>query len=70
VTAALRFCRHCDEPLTDPEDAVYVGHEPANSGPGWDIWAHRAHADLIGPDPVAARILVRVLIARASRPGT
>ncbi|MER5914934.1 hypothetical protein ABT124_31845 [Streptomyces sp. NPDC001982] len=61
---SLRMCRHCDGLITDPEDAVLVGHEPGNSGPGWDIWAHREHARLIEPDPVAVRILRRVLLAR------
>lgn len=60
----LHFCRHCDEPISNPADAVLVGHEPGNSGPGRDIWAHRHHASLIGPDPVAARILLRLLLAR------
>lgn len=60
-------CRHCDEPITDPNDTVHLGHEPGNSGPGWDIWAHRTHADLIRPDPVATRALARVLVARALR---
>lgn len=67
MTTTVRVCRHCDEPITDPDDAVYIGHEHGNSGPGWDIWAHRDHADLVGPDPVATRILLRVLMARASR---
>ncbi|WP_155057073.1 hypothetical protein [Streptomyces blattellae] len=66
MTAAVHICRHCDGLITDPDDAVYLGHEPGNSGPGWDVYAHRAHADLVGPDPVATRILARVLIARAS----
>jgi hypothetical protein len=65
VTAPLPFCRHCDELIIDPNDAVYLGHEPGNYGPGWDIWAHREHADLVGPDPVATRIMARVLIHRA-----
>jgi hypothetical protein len=65
VTIEPRVCRHCDEPITDPDDAVYVGHEMGNSGPGWDVWAHRAHIDLIGPDPDAVRIVARVLVHRA-----
>ncbi|MFI9170502.1 hypothetical protein [Streptomyces lincolnensis] len=69
MSGTPRICRHCDEPITDPDDAVYVGHEPSNSGPGWAIWAHRAHVDLLQPDPVAVRILARVLVARALRPG-
>ncbi|MEU6064459.1 MULTISPECIES: hypothetical protein [Streptomyces] len=46
---------------------MLVGHEPGSSGPGWDIWAHRGHASLVGPDPAAVRILARVLITRALR---
>ncbi len=59
------MCRHCDEVIINLDDAVYLGHEEANSGPGWEVWAHREHADLVGPDPVAMRILARVLIHRA-----
>ncbi|MGW9029326.1 hypothetical protein ACWGQ5_35420 [Streptomyces sp. NPDC055722] len=62
-----RICRHCDEPITEPDDAVLLGHAMGNSGPGWDIWAHRKHANLVGPDPVATRILARVLLARVAR---
>lgn len=67
MSVTLHVCRACDEPIADPDDAVYVGHEPGNSGPGWAIWAHRAHVDLLEPDPVAARILLRVLLTRAAR---
>ncbi|MET8243547.1 hypothetical protein ABZV31_03330 [Streptomyces sp. NPDC005202] len=63
--STARVCRYCDEVITDPDDAVYLGHEMGNSGPGWDIWAHGAHADLVRPDPVATAILTRVLIHRA-----
>ncbi|MGI5134219.1 MULTISPECIES: hypothetical protein [unclassified Streptomyces] len=63
--SAVRVCRHCDEPITDPADAVFVAHEPGNSGPRRDIYAHRAHAGLVRPDPAATAILVRVLLARA-----
>ncbi|MFF3848066.1 hypothetical protein [Streptomyces sp. NPDC002328] len=65
MSAGLHGCHACGELITDPDDAVYVGHEPGNSGPGWDIWAHRAHVDQVGPDPAAERILLRVLLARA-----
>ncbi|WP_155054788.1 hypothetical protein [Streptomyces blattellae] len=65
MSAAVHICRHCDGPITDPDDSVYIGHEPGSSGPGWNIWAHREHAHLVGPDPDAIRILARVLIARA-----
>lgn len=64
---ARPVCRHCDEPIDDPADAVYLGHEMGNSGPGWDVWAHREHADLVGPDPDAVRIVARVLLHRALR---
>jgi hypothetical protein len=67
---ALPVCRACDEPITDPDDAVCVGHELGNSGPGWDVWAHREHVDQVGPDPAAVRILARVLIARAMQSDT
>ncbi|MFG2794000.1 hypothetical protein [Streptomyces sp. NPDC048419] len=65
MTQLRRVCHHCDEPIDDPDDAVYAGHEMGNSGPGWDIWAHRAHVDLLVPDPDALRILARVLVERA-----
>lgn len=60
-------CRYREDLITDPEDAVLVRHAMGNSGPGWDVWAHRAHAHLVEPDPVAMRILARVLITRALR---
>jgi hypothetical protein len=44
MTAAVRICRACDGAITDPDDAVAVGYEAGNSGPGWDVWAHREHA--------------------------
>lgn len=34
----LRFCRYCDEPITDPDDAVHLWHEESMSGPGRDVW--------------------------------
>jgi hypothetical protein len=61
-----RVCRHCDEVITDPADAVLVAHELGNSGPGWDVWAHRAHADdveLIDADLL--RIMLRVWAVKA-----
>lgn len=61
----VKVCRGCDEVLTDADDAVYAGHEEGASGPGWEIWAHRACLDLLRPDPVATRILARVLVAKA-----
>jgi hypothetical protein len=68
VTAAVRVCQACGEDIADPDDAVYLGHKEAASGPGWEIWAHRAHIEQVRPDPVAERILARVLIARALQP--
>lgn len=64
MTATVHVCRHCDGLITDPDDAVLVGHEPGISGPGWNIWAHREHANLVGPDPVAVRILGRLDVLR------
>lgn len=60
MTATLHMCRHCDGLITDPDDAVLLGYEPGMSGPGWDVWAHRGHANLLQPDPVAVRILGRL----------
>jgi len=60
----IRVCRACDETITDPDDAVVVAHELANSGPGWTVWAHRDHADdapLIDPDLL--RIMMRLWAA-------
>ncbi|MFJ9909883.1 hypothetical protein ACIRVK_45135 [Streptomyces sp. NPDC101152] len=57
-------CRACQEPITDPDDAVIVAHELGNSGPGWDVWAHRDHVDdvpLINEDLL--RIMVRIWTA-------
>jgi hypothetical protein len=68
VTAAPPVCRACDEPITDPDDAVLVAHEEGNSGPGWDVWAHRAHvAQALEPDPGYVRIMARILLAQARR---
>ncbi|WP_308406451.1 hypothetical protein [Streptomyces sp. AC602_WCS936] len=60
----MRVCRHCDQPITAREDAVLVAHEPGNSGPGWNVWAHQAHADRMEPYAVAVRAKVRTLLAR------
>ncbi|MFJ4551112.1 hypothetical protein ACIP4X_18105 [Streptomyces sp. NPDC088817] len=62
MIAAARLCQACREDITDPDDAVFLGHEEGDSGPGWDIYAHRAHVDQVHPDPVAERALARVLI--------
>ncbi|MER5662333.1 hypothetical protein [Streptomyces mirabilis] len=58
-----RVCRACDEPIPDG-DGVVVMHEMGNSGPGWDVWAHKDHADdveLIGDDLL--RIMLRLWTA-------
>ncbi|MGW4021608.1 hypothetical protein [Streptomyces sp. NPDC005009] len=65
MSASVPVCRACGEPIEDPDDAVHLGHEEGDSGPGWDIWSHRAHVDQVGPDPVAERALARVLIVKA-----
>ncbi|MFJ9560983.1 hypothetical protein ACIRQQ_13195 [Streptomyces fuscichromogenes] len=58
-------CRHCDETITDPADAVVIGHDPGNSGPGWTIYAHRDHVDLVDLiDPVVLSVMVRLWAAR------
>lgn len=67
MTAVLHICRACDEPITDPDDAVYLGHKEAMSGPGWDVWAHRDHAELVVPDPAPIRMLARILIHHDTR---
>jgi hypothetical protein len=46
---------------------VIVAHELGNSGPGWDIWAHRDHADDVELiDPVVLRIMCRIWAAQAA----
>jgi hypothetical protein len=69
MTGAIRICRHCDQPITNSEDAVLIAQEAGNSGPGWNVWAHRAHADRIEPHPVAVRALARILLTRAFHQG-
>ncbi|WP_405906327.1 hypothetical protein OG742_11310 [Streptomyces sp. NBC_00828] len=62
-----RVCRACDEPITDPDNGVVVAHEAGNSGPGWDVYAHKAHADdveLIDPDLL--RIMIRIWAVKAA----
>lgn len=61
-----RVCRACQEVITDPHDAVIVMRELSNSGSGWDVYAHREHADdveLIDPDLL--RIMTRIWTVRA-----
>lgn len=58
---AVRVCRHCNELIVDPDDAVEVAYEQPNSGPGRSVWAHRAHADLVDLiDSDALRIMTRI----------
>ncbi|CAL9271580.1 hypothetical protein SUDANB5_00024 [Streptomyces sp. SudanB5_2050] len=65
MTDAMRLCRHCDQPITDPKDAVLIAQEAGNSGPGWNVRAHRRHANRTEPHPVAVRALARILLTRA-----
>ncbi|MFI6661515.1 hypothetical protein ACIBL8_39045 [Streptomyces sp. NPDC050523] len=61
-----RVCRACDAPITDPADAVVVAHEMGNSGPGWDVYAHRDHVDDVAlMDPDLLRIMTRILAVKA-----
>lgn len=65
VTTTLHVCRACDEPIVDPDDAVLVTHELGNSGPGWDVYAHREHVDQVPLiDPDLLRIMTRVWTAK------
>ena len=57
-------CRACDQPIEDPDDAVAVAHDTGNSGPGWTVWAHREHADLVDTiDSDLLRIMTRIWAA-------
>ncbi|WP_405882587.1 hypothetical protein OG747_30650 [Streptomyces sp. NBC_01384] len=62
-------CRHCDGLITDEADGVPVAYEPSNSGPGWEVRAHREHAHMVRPDPVAVVLLARIRVLRAARSG-
>ncbi|MEH0417771.1 hypothetical protein [Streptomyces sp. B21-083] len=65
MNGVLHVCRHCDGLITDPDDAVEVAYEPGSSGPGWSVWAHREHADLVDViDPDALRIMTRIWASR------
>ncbi|MGW7045879.1 hypothetical protein ACWGDT_24960 [Streptomyces avermitilis] len=64
---SVRVWRTCDEVITDPADGLIVAHEQGNSEPGWDVWAHREHADdveLIDLDLL--RIMTCIWVARAA----
>lgn len=71
MSTPVRVCRHCQEEIANPEkDGVIVAHELGNSGPGWDIWAHREHAeqvDLIDDDLL--RIMLRIWTAQSGTQG-
>lgn len=62
MSAPVRVCRWCDGVIAHPDsEGVIVAHELGNSGPGWDVWAHREHADqvdVIGDDVL--RIMLRI----------
>lgn len=32
VNSTAHVCRHCGKEITDPDDAVYLGHEPEETG--------------------------------------
>lgn len=67
MNAVLHVCRACDELITDPADAVIVAYEEAMSGPGWQVWAHREHADDVELlDPDLLRIMTRIWTAKAA----
>ena len=60
MTSGLHMCRHCDELILDPDDAVVVAYVHANSGPGRVVWAHSTHAYLVEPDPYPLALLTRI----------
>ena len=68
VSPELQLCRACDGLITEPEDAVFLWHEPGNSGPGWDVYAHGDCVDDVEQDDSPIRILARVLVAKLSAP--
>jgi hypothetical protein len=67
VNCLPHTCQACHEPITDPDDAVYLGHWPSEAGPGWEVYAHRAHVDRVGPDPVLVNAVARLLVVTALR---
>ena len=70
MTTAVRVCRACDKVITDPEDGVIVLHEQSNSGPGWDVWAHRDHVDKVDIiDPDLLRIMTRIWVSKLKAEG-
>lgn len=66
MTTPLRVCHVCEGLIADPKDGVIVAHELGNSGPGWDVWAHRNHADDVElVDADLLRIMSRIWVAQA-----
>lgn len=47
----MNVCRHCDEPIEDPEDQIFVAIEPRTSGGAHLIYAHVDHVALLKPEP-------------------
>lgn len=68
MTEPLRVCRYCDQPITDPDKAVFLWHEPAMSGPGWNVYAHPGHAPQVKPDLGPLLLLARIRARKALRP--
>lgn len=68
MTRSPRFCRHCDEPIEDPEDEVLVAIEPSNSGGYRLIYAHVDHVALLeAVDPIPGGILAELRIDQLRR---
>jgi hypothetical protein len=65
----VHYCRFCDEPITEPKDAVQAVYQPSTSGPGWIVWAHREHAHLVQPDPQLLYLLLRIRLRKAAQSG-
>lgn len=63
---SLHLCRHCNGLITGDAPGVLVAVESSSSGPGFQIWAHREHADLVRPDPRPIALLAEI---RARRSG-
>ncbi|AZQ40168.1 hypothetical protein EJ357_00505 [Streptomyces cyaneochromogenes] len=60
------MCRACEELITHPADGAIAAQELGNSGPDWDTWAHREHAEDIEPiDPDLPRITTRIRAAHS-----
>lgn len=66
MTDSLHVCRHCQGLIADPDDAVLLGVWPSISGPGYALWAHRAHVALVRTDPAPAALLARIRAAHGA----